>query len=139
MNNGNSIFLLSVLSIIIASYALIQSNKNIEFIQYQIIMNMYSNLQDLERDLFKYRAGSYEESLGMYELTQEIICNHYEIYCTHYQRKSINKRLFKDLFSANIIRIVNNLDYADFFNRLDKSKYDYCEILKTYDEFKGII
>lgn len=131
-------FLISVLSLAVAIYAISQTNKNIEFNQYQIILSMYSELKDIERDLVKYQVGSKHADYRMFEFTQEAICNHYEIYCAHYLRKSINSDLFRDLFKANIERTVENHDYAMFFFPEDKSKYDYCKVLEVYNEFKAL-
>jgi len=129
-------FIISVLSLCVAIYAISQTTKNLEFAQYQIIMNMYSELKDIERDLVKYQEGSVNESYQLYEFTQESICNHYEIFCAHYIRNSINKELFQDLFKDNIIRTVENPDYEMFFKPDKKGNYNYCKILEVYDEFK---
>lgn len=129
-------FALSALSLLIAIYAVSQTNRNNEFTQYQIILSMYSELKDIERDLVKYQTGSMSEDFELYEFTQESICNHYEIFCAHYLRKSIDKELFKDLFKENIIRIVENPDYKMFFDQEKKDKYNYCKILSVYKELK---
>lgn len=135
MIDGNVSFWLSIIATVMAIYAICQTNINIEFNQFQIILNLYSSLKDLEKDLFKYQVDGEFESAILYEFTQEAICNHYEICCIHYLRRSINRKLFRDLFKANIIRIVNNKDYKMFFYPEDKSKYDYCNVLKVYSKF----
>lgn len=135
MIDGNTSFWLSIIAAIMAVYAIFQTNRNIEFNQFQIILNLYSSLNIIEKDLFKYQVNGEYESEELYEFTQESICNHYEICCTHYLRWSINRKLFRELFKENIINIVEHPNYTIFFYPEIEGKYNYCKIMEVYKEF----